>query len=211
MIIIPKIFNLYSKARPKWQQWYDRRLRLLCMLPPPFWWRPEDQELLVGVHGPMPADIQRSVSAFPYGTTAAAGAAGGGVGTLTLNNLNAAGSDPFIGVATISFTPSGNVEENGVPQNASVEYTDSTNPTVGNDCQCRMQRTGGSTTPTYSSGWSNNAYIVISAERTATLSTASGTVTSSGTAYVRETANTSNEVSASFFMTATVTGGGIFL
>ena len=213
MILIPRLLNRYSKDRPSWQERYDRRLALLKFAGLRFF-GPEDWALA----GPLPPELQfTSVGVFPYGTVAAA--AGGGGDTLTLNTLSANDSDDFIAVAGIRFKRDGEVEEtiNGTwtAQNSGTEWIDNNASTVGDDYEAKMDHTGGDTTPTFSGGtWAENTYNTIdedSPSLTATVTSSSGTNNSTGTAYVREIANTSNLVSASYSISATQFGGGILL
>lgn len=200
MILIPK-FNIYSKLS-HWQDKTFRRLRLLKFVGPRMW-MPEDFAM-AGAYG------YKSVSAYPYGTHTAASASYD-VGTLTLNALSAFDLDDVSSQATIYWTRDGEVWENLTPQNPTVEWTDETAADVGDYCEVRMDTTTG-TTDQWSSGWGENAWITMSAtSRWARNSiTGSGNSTSSGTAYVRELADTGNSVSASFSISANVFGGGIF-
>lgn len=213
MIIVPKLFNLYSRLdRPTWQQWKDRRLRLLKFVRhPAFWGLPEDQELVRLAGGPM----LTSANILLHGTTVNTRAAGS---TLALTTLNASDLDTGLVVVGIRFLRAGDVQEqtNGSwsTQNTATEWilAAEETSTIGDDHQCKMDESLTSNIA-WSSGWADNTYIAISATRTATLASGSGEVNANGTAYVRETANTSNEVSASFFMTAESIGGmgGILL
>lgn len=203
MILIPK-FNVYSKLS-HWQDKTYRRLRLLKFVGPKMW-VPEDFAL-AGAYG------YQSVSAFPHGTTAASGAYD--VGTLALTALVALAIDDVYAHSRIWWERGGNVSENGQDQNPLTEWTDSAEVDVGDYCEVRMDTTTG-TMDTWSAGWGENTWITMSAGgggRNAGMEqTGSGDSSCSGTAYVREIANQSNSVSASFNITASVFGGmgGIF-
>lgn len=194
MILIPK-FNIYSKYS-RWQDRTFRRLRLLKFVGPRFW-MPEDFAL---------ANVHMSVSAFPYGTMKPAG--GGGVGTLALTTLSAVSIGSFP-LATITWWRDGDVYEQGVAQSPSTQYTDNTDTDIGDYIEVKMDQTSGSGTASFSNPWSENSYIAISATRVCSLGSSLGTKTALGTAYVREIANTSNNVSATFSLWAEKTGGGI--
>ncbi len=139
--------------------------------------------------------------------------------TLTLNTLSSVESDDFIAVAGIRFKRDGYVQEiiSGAytNQNAGTEWIDNNASTIGDDYEAKMDHTGGGTTPTFSGGtWAENTWNTIdetSPALTATVSSSSGTKTSTGTAYVREIADTGNQVTASYTLQATQFGGGIFL
>lgn len=220
MFIIPKFLNLYSKLGPKWQELRKRRRNLLLFAGPRFLNQPQDVELLTGLYGPnilapAGANIQQSVSAFPYGTTAAAGAAAGG-STLALTTLNSSNFDAAPVESGVRFLRAGDVQElsSGVwsTQNTNTEWIAAAEETstIGDDHQCRIDESFSSII-IFSSGWSENTYATINTTRTASIITFGGGETvASGTAYVRETSNTSNEVSASVFMSAEAFGGGIF-
>lgn len=213
-IIVPKLFNMYARLdRPTWQQWRDRRLRLLRFVNnPAFWGLPEDQELVRLAGGP-----HLSVSAFPYGNTAAAGVSSGG-STLALTTLNASDLDTGVVTVGIRFLRTGDVQEftNGSwsTQNTNTEWIAAAEETatIGDDHQCKMDESLTSNI-VWSSGWGDNTYIAISATRSASLTSLGAEKTANGTAYVRETADTSNEVSASFTLSAESIGGmgGILL
>lgn len=201
MIIIPKLFNLYSRLdRPTWQQWRDRRLMLLHIVNhPAFWHQPDDQELLALANGPQ---FMTSMGMWPAGTMAAA-AAGQALGTLTLNALVSNNSDDVGTVdAGIRFVQAGNVQEQNaagsyVSQNPTVEWTDETG-TPGDLAEAKLDTTTG-TAPTFTGGWSENVYDTIDNNLTASHSrSTNGTTNGQGTAYVREIANTANNVTASF-------------
>ena len=213
MIIVPKLFNLYSRLdRPTWQQWNDRRLRLLRFVNnPAFWHNPADQELVALAGGP-----QFSVSSFPHGTIAAAGVGGSTLALTTLNSSELEVSGPV--TAGIRFLRAGDVQEinNGTytTQNTATEWilAAEETSTIGDDHQVKIDESL-TTNLIFTTPWTENTWIAISATRTASLTSFAGERTASGTAYVRETANTSNEVSASAFWSAEVLGGmgGILL
>lgn len=204
MIIIPKLFNLYSRLdRPTWQQWRDRRLMLLNFVGhPAFWHQLEDQELLALANGPQ---FMTSMGMWPAGTMAAAGA-GQALGTLALTALSSDNSDD-VGTVTsgIQFRQNGNVYERGassyIAQNSGTEWTDETG-TPGDLAEAKLDTTSG-TAPTFTGGWSENVYDTIDNTLQAqhTRST-NGTTSGSGTAYCREIANTANNVTATFLIRA---------
>lgn len=207
MILIPRLLNRYSKDRPSWQELYDMRLALLKFAGIRFW-KPED----FAFAGPLPPEIQLSVSAFPMGTAAAA-AGSGGSDTLTLNSLAAFSTDDFLATAGVRFQRAGYVQELEdsvwTSQNPGTEWIDNNASTVGDDYEAKLDTTTGTTT--FLGGWSENTYATINTTLTGQKSSSSGTQSCSGTAYVREITNTSNLVSASFSLQATVFGGGILL
>ena len=217
VIIIPKWLNLYAKkACPTWQEWYKRRLRLLLFAGPRFVNQLEDQALLAGVYGP---NIMRSVSAFPYGTAAAAGVGGSTLALTTLLSSQLEASGPVS--AGIRFLRGGDVQEltNNDPtvwttQNTATEWilAAEETSTIGDDHHAKLDENLG-TQIIFSTGWSENTYAIIDQTLTATLvQIGTGEKSANGTAYVREIANTSNEVSASVSLSAEVLGGGgIFL
>ena len=214
MIILPskKLLNRFGKLTT-WQNRYNRRLKLLKFVGFPFW-KPEDFAFV----GPIPPEIQamHSVGIGPHGTIAAAGVGAGGSGnTLGLTNLYAADFDAFGGSAAagVRWLTDGDVQEqnNGswADQNSSTEWIDSLTGESSSDYEVNVDHTTGNVF-TYSSGWSDNTYIAISATRTVSLlQFGTGSKLGSGTAYVREIADTSNNVSASIYIDVEVTGGGI--
>lgn len=209
MFHIPK-FNIYSTFS-RFQDKIHRRLRLLKFVGPQMWGH--DDFALVGAYGPVPANVMMSVSTFPQGTVSAAD--GGAGGTLTLNTLSASDFDVSVAQAGVRFLRNGDVQElsNGAwaSQNPTVEWIDiNDDATIGDDYQARLTKVSGFNL-VFSSGWSNNTFLAISTTRSATLTSASGERTNTSTATVRETANTSNSVSATAFISAEALGGGVFL
>ena len=141
MILIPRLLNKFSKDRPSWQERYDRRLALLKFAGMGFW-LPEDFALA----GPMPPEVMASVSAFPYGSAAVAGAGGD---VLTLNAISHSHTDSFLASASLSFQRDGEVLEGLTAQNPGTEWIDNNAATVGDDYECKADHTSGTTTPTF--------------------------------------------------------------
>lgn len=192
-----------------WQNRYNRRLKLLKFVGFKFW-TPED----FAFAGPIPPEImQMSTSAFPHGIMAAAGSGGSG-NTLGLTTLAAADVDDPTAQAGIRFLTDGDVQEQNLgtwsDQNPSTEWIDSLSGDSSSNYEVNVDHTAGDAYA-YSTGWSDNTYITISATRTVSLTqVGEGSKAGTGTAYVREIANTSNNVSASTSIDVDVFGGGIF-
>lgn len=206
MIWLPKgVLNRFSKDHPSWQERYDRRLRLLKYAGFRFF-TPEDWALV----GPVPPEIMRSVSAFPYGSAAASG--GGGGNTLALTTLSASDTDDVSASAGIRFMTDGNIEEqnNGIwaDQNPSTEWIDSLIGESSSDYEAKYDHVTG-TAPAHTGFSGENTYTTISATLTWSLTQfLSGTKTSTGSAWVREIADTGNFASANYSIFVSVTGDG---
>ena len=151
--------------------------------------------------------IDLSVSAFPHGVSAAAGAGGDGP-TVLLDALTVMSDTPSSGTASVQLE----VERSGdyvvdlsTQTNEWVASGDKTS-TLGDDYEVELSKTSGTLT---SSGPAVDTWHTISTDRIWTWSsTAPFEVTWNGTIEVREIANTSNTDTSSISITLEVLGGG---
>lgn len=136
----------------------------------------------------------------------------GAGGTLALTNLNDSDVSSSLAFATVAFKRDGNVAEGGVNQNPSTEWIDTVSATVGDDYECKVDQTSGFTF-NYTGGqvWADNVYDTLDEQLSVSIShsgPANGIRSGTGTATVREIADTLNNVSAQVNLSAEYTGGG---
>ncbi len=152
--------------------------------------------------------IQLATSSHPH-ATAAAGAGGGGNPTPQLSPITQ--SDIEFGTATCSW----NIQRDGDLQLTQPSFQTRTNEwllsgdkasTIGDDYQGRLTKTAGSNPAM--TNWTLGAYSTISNTKTCTLTAVVGTSSFDGTLTIRETANTSNNDSASVSMDVESIGNG---
>lgn len=213
MILVPR--QNRRSPFPTWQDKIRRRLGLLKFVGPGFW-LPKDFDL-VGAYGPVPANIMKSVSAFPYGTTASAGAAGAAlaIGITFLTDINFGGGSAYAGFR---------LERDGdyaTREGASWSYAGYGDnwiesgehaATVGDDYEAYADKTSGNS-GLWIGGWvDGTTYTTISSTLTHFVQDNIGSEqTSSGTVRVREIANTSNFASKAFSLSAESLGGGMMI
>lgn len=213
MILVPR--QNRRSSFPIWQDKLRRRLALLKFVGPGFW-LPKDFEL-VGAYGPVPANIMRSVSAFPYGSAAAAGASGGAaldIGDSFLTDISF-GATAYAG---FRFERDGDYATREGSSWSYAGYGDNWiesgehAATVGDDYEAYADKTGGNS-GFWLGGWvDGTTYTTINTTLTHYVQDAVGTErTSSGTVAVREIVNTSNVASQLFSLSAEFLGGGMML
>lgn len=223
MIIIPskRLLNRFSKkGRPIWQERYDRRERLLMFAGPLFWsWND------LNIIGPVPpeviddwrkdplfAPIAKAVSSFPYGSAAAAGAAGGAdvaLSSITVSNIGSTSQQAGFQYQTDGDLAVTNSVGSYIARTNEWLASGDKGAGVGSDYEAYADETT-SVAGIHTGGWTDSTtYYTISTtlQLQAVAPIAGSSQSSAGNTSVREIANTSNVATVSFSLYAERTGG----